>query len=173
MSEICLHCETIVAPKDQKWWRWAGWSVYGPSVSAVPRVEKRDIWDWVFHKDCFVEWLENRNGGLQDLDRPVNNCRFFERTGSSIHGYYVRDGKRHACLSAWMEGDIFGYSIFPTTIEDAKLDFDFVSVTIKDNYAFLESFRNFLRKNNWYNENWYEPRKEFVIKNEVALKHRR
>ena len=169
----CLHCDTIVPPKDQKWWRWSGWSVYGNAPSASGREGKeKDLNDFLFHKDCFPEWLENRNGFLQDLDRPVNNCRFFERTGSSIHGYYVREGKKHACLATWLQADILGTNVIPTVIQNLRLDFDFVGVYITDPEAFIESFRNFLKKNNWFNEGWYEPRKEFVIKEEIANKHK-
>ena len=171
MSEVCLHCEVPIKPKDLKLWRWAAWSVYGPGDSAPQRDfgTKRDQHDWSFHKQCFPEWLANRNGFMQDLDRPMNNCSYFQRTGSSIHGYYIRDNKKHACVSAWTDYDIRGASITPTLVTEFTLDFDYIKVTVDDPNGFLNTFKVFLVKNNWL-DSWFSPRKEFVPKYEVAEK---
>jgi hypothetical protein len=169
----CLHCDTPVDPKEAKHWRWVGWVVWGPAPSSPARVGKDlDEWDHVFHKDCFPEWLHNRNEFLQDLDRPVNACAYFQRTGSSMHGYYVRDGKKHACLASWTQADILNTALFPTVTGEFKLDHPELKVVVTNESALVEIFRDFLSKNGWLNEGWYEPRKPVVYKEEVLKKRR-
>jgi hypothetical protein len=180
---ICVHCKCSIDSKELKVWRWAGWAVYGPATSSPAPPSKpreidrkvwetsiRDEWDWSFHKQCFPEWIHNRNEGLQDLDRPVNSCVYFQRTGTSIHGYYVREGKKHPCLAAWTEYDVLDTALFPTQVEPFPIDLPSVVVTV-DN-GFLLAFQSFLKKNGWLDSSWYLPRKEMVLKDDVAMSMR-
>ncbi len=169
---LCKNCKCPIDFRELKRWRWSGWSVSGYAPSAPPNEDKTlDGWDFDFHKDCFSEWLENRNGFLQDLDRPINNCLYFVRTGSSSHGYYVRDGKKHAVLASWTEADIGLSTLFESVAEEIKLDFDFVKIKVTDSAAFLRSFRAFLQKEGWWGTQWFEPRKQFEVKDVIAKKH--
>jgi hypothetical protein len=177
MEELleCIHCECPIDKKELKEWRWTAWRVGGGGMGTPHRAPgvKRDNFDLTFHKDCFVEWLTNRDEGVQDIDRPVNACKYFQRTGSSMHGYYVRDNKRHACLGTWLQSDVWGQSLFPiyggTT--ELRLDFEYCRIVIDKPQEMLESFRRFLSNNGWL-EDWYEPRKPYKPKSDVA-DHRR
>jgi hypothetical protein len=123
--------------------------------------------------------LDNRNGFLQDLDRPMNNCVYFQRTGSSLFGYYVRDGKRHSCYAGWLEADIYGYILFPTMPGDyfiekgesrsgakekmwhgVRLDYPYIKVIVSDPKQWIEDFRKFLHDN---------PSEETVVKTPASL----
>ena len=44
---------------------------------------------------------------------------------------------------------------------------DYMQIVCTDNTAFMESFRNFLRKNGWMNEGWFEWRKEPIYPDAV------
>lgn len=165
----CIHCGCPVIKDDTRWWRWVGWSATGPADSSPPSPDnKKDQFDMLFHKQCFPEWLDNRNGYLQDLDRPMNNCVYFQRTGSSLFGYYVRENKKHSCFAGWLESDIFGNLLFPTIADNIRLDFPYIKIVIDDPHKWIGDFREFLRTNGWLNEGWYEPRKPFVEKDVQA-----
>jgi hypothetical protein len=166
----CIHCGFPADSKELKMWRWQGWNVKG-AVPAPARVGKRDDYDMPFHKECFPEFLHNRDEGLQDLDRPLNACKYFVRTGTSMLGYYVRDEKKHMAVAYWTTYDICGTALFPTVIREMTLDFPYVKISIEQPHALLASFQAFLERNGWLEgEAWYEPRKSVVYKDAVLCR---
>lgn len=170
----CIHCNFPIDKSDLREWRWSGWTVGGTNVGghgtpSRPNGVKRDFYDFTFHKECFPEWLYNRDGGMQDLDKPMNACIYFARTGSSMHGYYVRENKKHPVCAAWKDADIRGVSIFPTTVTEIPLDLPYVKITIDQPQTMLRVFQEFLNKHGWL-EIWFEPRKQFEAKLDVYKK---
>lgn len=58
-----------------------------------------------FHGPCYQAWYRKVYRGLAEIDRSLNECRFFVRTkGTEFDGVYERDGIRLACKS-WWRGD--------------------------------------------------------------------
>jgi hypothetical protein len=143
---ICPYCKTLVVDKKFRT------SVYDSHC------EKH-------HNDCFNEWRMNVERFNTELDRPANACVYFQRIGSSMAGYYVRDNKRHLCLADWKEAHIFGTFLFPPMVgkiceggEYIRVDYDHVKLVYEPRLL-LESFRAFLQKHGWFNETWFEFRK--------------
>src|SRR5690606_32331306 len=117
---------------------------------------KYDNWDFLFHKQCFGPWSIERQKAYEDLDRPMNACRYFNRIGSSMVGYYVRDDKKHLVLGWWNDYCVGKHnSLFPYTDLSTKLDKNHVRVALDDPNKLLAEFNEFLAKNNWLN-NWWE-----------------
>ena len=132
---ICDYCGTPIADGDGKFYPTRIAIHSGLSVDLGCGTDGQRLGSYRHH-DCQREhWLHNVTGALA-LDKPMNDCRFFVRDGSTEYGWYEREGQRYP-ERLW------------ATIDDGM-------VQAGGNTG--EPFCSWLKERGWL-ENWFEPRK--------------
>lgn len=47
---------------------------------------------WYLHPACQRERYREEYAAFSEMDKPINDCRWFVRDGKTEYGHYVRDG---------------------------------------------------------------------------------
>jgi hypothetical protein len=157
----CEYCNTEILPKDGKEFPNKKWLAGGDTVFL-----ETNSW---FHNDCQKERWQNIVTGLTYLDQPLNDCKFFVRDGSSMYGWYERDGKRYpqklwACLDIYhldcsSPGWITAYHENETNEKNPS------------RFNSCKEFVDWLKENKWW-PNWWEGRKPEIY-SEIVLNRRK
>jgi len=152
----CEYCGTEIVAKDGKEFPNKKWLAGGETVFLGSN-------SW-FHNDCQKERWQNIVTGFTYLDQPLNDCKFFVRDGSTMYGWYEREGKRYpnklwACLDAYHIES--GYLTAHHESEVAEKG--------PGHYNDCSGFVVWLKENGWW-PNWWEGRKPEVYKDDVLKK---
>ena len=96
-------------------------------------------------KKDFDLWFKITTVGLATLDKPLNYCKYFERTNGN-EGFYIREGKVYPVNGEWDEAHLNC---------PHKKDMGFVCCKMR-------GFRQFLEQNGWIN-NWFELKDSYKL----------
>lgn len=129
----CKHCGKKINGEPAVW-RYRLTLLPNRSQPAPPKPHgiQWDRYDLLFHPECKGEWLTEHARALNEADRCMNSCRYFERL-NGMDGAYVREGQR-----------------FPTSGE---------LVEFGENSGELGNFGEWLQRFGW-RDSWYAPRWE-------------
>ena len=111
--------------------------------------QEPDELDIVFSsREEFDKWFKETTIGLAQLDGVMNYCKYFKRENGN-EGLYEREDKKCKVNGQWDRYYILG------NFKPPKQDW----------YNGLTEFRQFLKDNNWFNDEYFEIMDKYLTLN--------